>query len=191
MSPLRKRGPGVVCRCLAACLLAQAMALELAAQSPRALLPIDFTSSAEYGWLQKKVHASRTLDDLTQASTWRFTGTGRLTFPVEPRMGGMRVLRVDMQMFTDAPAPTSNRLSSVNLRRPFDNEDWTGYNRLSLWIRAEVTGFPMLPLQLVLHNEAPRRFRIRTTVRESTTSPWRGAAGIMWCGRSSPSRGIA
>ena len=37
---------------------------------------------------------------------------GRIDFPTEPRLGGMRVLRVEMQMFHDAPAPTRNRLSS-------------------------------------------------------------------------------
>ncbi|MHB1192079.1 MAG: glycoside hydrolase family 9 protein [Longimicrobiales bacterium] len=129
----------------------------LPAQSPRPLLPIDLTRSAEYGWLHKPVLANRVLDDMTRAETWRMTGTGVLTFPDEPRLGGMRVLRVDMQMFTDAPAPTNNRLSSVNLRRPFDGEDWTAYNRLSLWMRADVAGFPMLPLQLVLHNEGAEK----------------------------------
>ncbi|MBC7898273.1 MAG: glycoside hydrolase family 9 protein, partial [Cytophagaceae bacterium] len=116
-------------------------------------MPIDFTNSAEYGWLRKKVHAARTLDDLTQPSTWRMTGTGQLSFPEEPRLHDMRVLRVDMQMFTGPPAPTTSRLSSINLRRAFPNEDWSGYNRLSMWIRPDIAGFPMLPLQLVLHND--------------------------------------
>jgi hypothetical protein len=129
----------------------------LSAQSPRPLLPIDFTRSAEYGWLQKSVLAGRILDDMTRPETWRMTGTGTLTFPEELRLGDMRVLRVDMQMFTDAPAPTRNGLSSVNLRRAFHGEDWTGYNRISLWMRADVAGFPMLPLQLVLHNEGAER----------------------------------
>src|SRR5690606_20758855 len=53
----------------------------------------------------------------------------------------------------DEPAPTRNRLSSVNLRRTFAGEDWSAYNRISLWIRPDVSGFPMLPLQIVLHNE--------------------------------------
>ena len=90
------------------------------AQAPRALMPIDFQNSAEFGWLRKKVLARRTLDDMTQPGTWRLTGTGRFTFPAEPRLRDMRVLRVDMQMFSAAPAPTSNRLSSVNLRRAFE-----------------------------------------------------------------------
>ena len=123
------------------------------AQAPRALLPIDFVSSAEFGWLQKPVHASRVLDDMTRPAAWRFTGTGRLTFPAEPRLGGMRVLRVDMQLFAGTPAPTRNRLSSVNLQRAFAGEDWRGYNRLSIWIRPEVEGVPALPLQIVLHND--------------------------------------
>jgi hypothetical protein len=128
-----------------------------AGQTPRALLPIEFENSAEFGWLRKKVHASRTLDDMTRPATWHFTGTGSLTFPTEPRLGGMRVLRVDVQMFSDAPAPTRNRLSTVHLRRPFDGEDWRGYNRLSLWIRPEVSGFPMLPLQIVLRNDGAEK----------------------------------
>ncbi|HSL71446.1 MAG TPA: hypothetical protein VK864_14460, partial [Longimicrobiales bacterium] len=72
----------------------------LAAQTPRALLPIDFANSAEYGWLTKKVHQRRLLDDLTRPANWHFSGTGQLSFPTEPRLGGMKVLRVDMQMFT-------------------------------------------------------------------------------------------
>lgn len=128
-----------------------------AGQTPRPLLPIEFENSAEFGWLRKKVHASRTLDDMTVPGNWNFTGTGNLSFPAEPRLGGMRVLRVDMQMFRDGPAPTRNRLSTVNLRRPFGGENWSGYNRLSVWIRPDVSGLPMLPLQIVLHNDGAEK----------------------------------
>ncbi|HEX2189857.1 MAG TPA: glycoside hydrolase family 9 protein, partial [Longimicrobiaceae bacterium] len=128
-----------------------------AGQTPRALMPIPFENSAEFGWLRKQVHASRVLDDMTRPGTWRLTGTGDLTFPAEPRLGGMRVLRVDMRMFGTTPAPTRNRLSTVNLRRAFEGEDWRGYNRLSMWIRPEVSGFPMLPLQIVLRNDGAEK----------------------------------
>ena len=134
-----------------------ALAMTAGAQQPRALLPIDFRNSAEARWLEKPVKASRVLDDMSHPDTWRMTGTGALTFPQEPRLGDMHVLRVDMQMFSTAPAPTSNKLSSINLRRVFDGEDWRAYNRLSLWIRPDVSGFPMLPLQIVLHNEGEEK----------------------------------
>jgi hypothetical protein len=127
------------------------------AQSPRPLMPIEFVNSAEYGWLGKTVHASRPLDDMTQPSTWRFSGTGQLTFPDELGPGGMRVLRVDVRMFTDTPAPTRNRLSSVDLQRAFPGEDWRAYNRISMWIRPDVSGFPMLPLQIVLRNDGAEK----------------------------------
>jgi hypothetical protein len=140
-----------------ASVLAVALFARATAQVPRALLPIDFENSAEFAWLSKPVLASRTLDDLARADTWRFTGTGTLTFPSEPRLVDMRVLRVDLQMFRDAPAPTRNQLSSVNLQRSFAGEDWRAYNRLSLWIKPDVVGLPMLPLQIVLHNDGAEK----------------------------------
>ncbi|HEX2165622.1 MAG TPA: glycoside hydrolase family 9 protein [Longimicrobiales bacterium] len=138
-------------------LLCTSTFLPAAAQAPRELMPIPHENSAEFAWLNKTVHARRVLDDMTTAATWTFAGTGTLTFPAEPRLGGMRVLRVDMQMFTDSPAPTRNRLSSVNLRREFGGEDWSGYNRISMWIRPEFSGIPALPLQIVLHNDGAEK----------------------------------
>ncbi|HEX6133855.1 MAG TPA: glycoside hydrolase family 9 protein [Longimicrobiales bacterium] len=140
------------CRVSGVLALLASLCAPAAAQSPRPLLPIEFENSAEFAWLNKMVHASRVLDDGTQPARWSFSGTGSVTFPAEPRAGGMRVLRVDVQMFADSPAPTRNRLSAVNLRLAFGGEDWRGYNRLSLWIRPEISGFPMLPLQIVLRN---------------------------------------
>jgi len=128
-----------------------------AAQTPRPLMPINLANSAEAAWLKKPVQASRTLDDMTQPTTWRFSGTGQLAFPTEVRRGNMRVLHVDMQMFVDKPAPTRNGLSSVNLQRAFPGQDWTGYNRISMWIRPDVSGFPMLPLEIVLHNDGAEK----------------------------------
>ena len=137
--------------------LAPVAALVLAsvadAQPARPLMPIPFANSAEFTWLGKSVLDARVLDDMTQPETWRFSGTGKISFPDAPRMGDRRVLRVDVQMFRDAPAATRSRLSSVNLRRDFGGADWSRYNRLSMWIRPDVRGFPMLPLQLVLHND--------------------------------------
>ena len=142
----------------AAIALAACAVRHVAAQAPRPrpLMPIPLANSAEAAWLAKPILASRVLDDMTSPPTWRFSGTGSLAFPGEARRTGageIRVLRVDMQMFVDRPAPTRNGLSSVNLRREFAGEDWTGYNRISMWIRPDVSGFPMLPLQIVLHND--------------------------------------
>ncbi len=129
--------------------------LPATAQRPRPLLPVEFERSAEFRWLNKEVLDRRVLDDMSEPGTWQLRGTGALTFsaPTGAAPPGTRALRVDMDVFRDRPAPTRNGLSSVTLRRAFDGEDWRGYNRISLWIRPEVSGFPMLPLQIVLHNE--------------------------------------
>src|SRR5215468_2703136 len=103
-----------------AALLASAATSRAFAQAPRALLPIEFENSAEFRWLQKPVLSARVLDDMKDPSAWRFTGTGKISFPTEPS----QALRVDMQMFVDKPAPTRNGLSSVNLQRAFPGEDW-------------------------------------------------------------------
>src|SRR3990172_4866074 len=138
------------------------VALVLIGSSPsvssaqRALLPIDMAHSADAGWLAKPVLARRVLDDMSDSTTWRFSGTGSLTFPTSTP-DGMRFMRVDMRMFHDQPAPTRNGLSSVNLQRPVPGEDWRDYNRLSFWIRADVAGFPMLPLQIVMRNAGMER----------------------------------
>ena len=45
----------------------------------------------------------------------------------------------------------------MNLRRTFEGEDWRAYNRISMWIRPEVVGLPMLPLEIVMHNDGAEK----------------------------------
>ena len=116
-------------------------------------MPIEFENSAEFRWLNKEIIDSRLLDDMSDLDNWSFRGTGKLTFEKNRGPNDINVLRVDMEMFYDVPAPTSRELSAVNLRRDFSGEDWSDYNRISMYIRPEVKGFPMLPLQIVLHND--------------------------------------
>ncbi|HUQ18516.1 MAG TPA: glycoside hydrolase family 9 protein [Gemmatimonadaceae bacterium] len=116
-------------------------------------MSITYENSAEDAWKSKKVLASRTVESMTDPTAWTFTGTGKISFLPPSAEAGRPALRVDMDMFTDKPAPTRNQLSSVNLKRTFAGDDWTKYNRLSFWVRPLVSGFPMLPLQIVLHND--------------------------------------
>lgn len=137
------------------------MAAQTAAP-PRVLLPIDFTNSAEFGWLAKPVHASRVLDDMTQPDNWKLSGAGALSFPDSVRLGDMRALRVDMHLNRPPNLPERLRLPAVNLRRAVAQEDWRAFNRISVWIRPDYAGVPVLPLQLVMHNagavKVPDRF---------------------------------
>jgi hypothetical protein len=126
-------------------------------QAPSMPMPIPFENSAEFGWLNKTVTESRLLDDMSDANTWKIQGQADASWlgPAPPL--GMPALRVDMQMFRGLPPPTRNGLSAVNVKRPFPGEDWSRYNRISVWIRPELSGFPMLPLEIVLHNDGSEK----------------------------------
>ncbi|MBL0938875.1 MAG: glycoside hydrolase family 9 protein [Gemmatimonadaceae bacterium] len=138
------------------CALLAPIGAKLSAQSaapPRALLPIDFTASAEHGWLAKPVLASRMVDDMSRQGGWTLTGAGTLSYVNAPVLGDMRALRVDMRLNRAPDMPERPRLPAVNLRRSIANEDWTAFNRISIWIRPDFTGMPVLPLQFVMHND--------------------------------------
>ena len=151
-------------------------------ETPRALLPIDYVNSAEFGWMAKPVLASRMLDDMTQRTVWRLSGAGTLSFPETTTLGSMRALRVDMKLNKGALSSDRPRLPAVNLQRAFANEDWTAFNRLSVWIRPDFTGVPVLPLQIVLHNDGAEKVPDRYN-REGTHIITLAAGGwqqIVW-----------
>jgi hypothetical protein len=134
-------------------LLTLLLALPVRAQRVTLPLPVDLQHSAEARWLAKPVLARRTLDDMSRPEGWKFSGTGTVSFDTARVPQATPVLRVNVTMYPRGDAPTRNHLPAVNLRRAFAGEDWSGYNRLSLRIRPTLRGFPMLPLEIALHND--------------------------------------
>ncbi len=132
---------------------ALASAPTLCAQSARRPLSADLTRSAEAGWLAKPVLSSRVLDDMSDPVTWQFRGQGTLTTGRDSTPDGMPAFRISLAMLGDSAAPTRNGLAAINLSRAFGGADWSGYNRISVWIKPHLSGFPMLPLEFVLHND--------------------------------------
>jgi hypothetical protein len=143
----------VIARRLRLALPVLLLALPARAQRVTLPLPIDLQHSAEARWLAKPVLARRMLDDMRRPDTWKFNGTGTVSFDTVQGTRVTPVLRVNVTMFPHGDAPTRNHLAAVNLRRAFGGEDWSGYNRLSLRIRPTLRGFPMLPLEIALHND--------------------------------------
>lgn len=135
------------------CLILLCLAMSGAEQSVRMPMPIEFQNSAEAGWLQKKVLDSRLLDGMSDVKTWAINGQAKLSQLDTGGPGAARALRVEMEMFRDRPAPTRNGLAAVSLKCAFGGEDWSRYNRISLWVRPELSGFPMLPIEIVLRND--------------------------------------
>ena len=85
----------------------------------------------------KKVLASRVLDDMTSPSRWTLSGRGELTFPSG---GERRRLRINVALHGATALPTASAVRAVG------GEDWTAYNRLAFWLRTDPSGFPVLTL---------------------------------------------
>ena len=139
-------------------LLTLAIPLLAGGQAPRMPLPIDFQNSAEFGWLNKKVLDARLLDNMTDPTNWSFEGQGEMTFPAEAALSEMRYLRVRVEVNPpEAARPKPRGLPAVTLKRAFPGEDWSRYNRLSFWVRPELSGFNVFSLLVVLRNEGKEK----------------------------------
>ncbi len=125
-------------------LAAGALLSALAAAQPRVPLRAVDADSAERAWRNKKVHASRVLDDMTAPARWTLTGRGELTFPAA---SDRRHLRVNVALDSPTALPVASAVRAV------PGEDWTGYNRLSFWLRTDASGFPVLTLLVNIRNQ--------------------------------------
>jgi hypothetical protein len=139
------------------------------------LLPDDAEHSAANRWLNKKVIASRVLDDMENPSHWSVFSTGapevvdaraaqkttepehsaaEISFSRERSRDGRASLRLRMPTRLDVPGPKNGRgWGSGGVRRRFDGVDWRPFNRLSLWIYPDCPGLQVVALELRLYND--------------------------------------
>jgi hypothetical protein len=141
----------------------------------RAPMAVNFQDSAPYRWLNKKVLASRLLDDMESLNQWTAFTNGpegvvdaRVPFQVtrasqvvaeirltkEQSREGRQSLRLRMPTKLDKPGPISGRgWGSAGVKRQFAGEDWSNFNRISLWIYPDCTGCYVVSLALHVHND--------------------------------------
>lgn len=148
-------------------------------ESDRQPMKADFKHSASYRWLNKKVLESRLLDDMESLDHWiTFTNGAqqvvdarvdvqsrevdrKLTEMVitgEKSKDGGRSLRIHNPTKLNVPGPKSGRgWGTTGVRRQFDHEDWTEWNRISLWIHPDNPGFYVNWIELRLFNEGTEK----------------------------------
>jgi hypothetical protein len=134
-----------------------------------------FYNSASYRWLNKEVLGSRVLDNMESLDNWIAFTTGapevvdarvvskttesnsvvtQIALTRENSRDGGQSLRVRIPAGLDVPGPKSGRgWGTAGVRRQFNGEDWSDFNRISLWIRPECPGFQVVHLELRLYNE--------------------------------------
>jgi len=137
--------PGLLLVCLAQPLLAQS-------DQPRRPLQAKLEDGAEYRWLHKKVLDSRLLDSMESLAHWSFKGEGDMTLSDAYTKDGQHSLRI-RSTFNIAHVDGSGEWEDLIATRSFPSEDWSKYNRISLWVYADVAGAPTLAATLTLHNE--------------------------------------
>jgi len=137
-------------------------------------MKVNVENSAAYRWLNKPVLESRTLDDMESLAGWKsFTvGAGAIVdaravstisettnvaaislSTAEVHSGNQSLLLVTPTKL-EGPGPVNGRgWGRSGIRRLFKGEDWTAFNRISLWIYPDLPGFYTTALDLQLFND--------------------------------------
>ena len=144
----------------------------------RVPLQADFKNSASYRWLNKKVLESRMLDDMEDLSTWKGYTIGAdaivdarvvskpievpnvadISLSTEEVYSGSRSLLMRTPTRLEGAGPKNGRgWGRSGVRRHFDGEDWTKFNRLSFWIYPDLPGFYTTALGLRLYNDGVKK----------------------------------
>jgi hypothetical protein len=115
-----------------------------------------YEDGAESRWLNKKVLDSRVLDSMEDLSNWSFTGAGEMTLTDIHVKDGHRSLRI-RSTTNVAQVDGSGEWEDLLATRKFPGEDWSRYNRISLWVYPDIIGAPAISCSLTLHNDGSHK----------------------------------
>src|SRR6202012_6235711 len=118
---------------------------------PRRPLQAKLEDGAEYRWLNKKILDSRLLDGMEDLSSWSFKGEGEMTLSEAYKKDGEHSLEIRSTL-NIARVDGSGEWEDLIATRKFPGEDWRKYNRISLWVYADVAGAPALGASVTLNN---------------------------------------
>ena len=130
----------------------------LTAQQTPPVMPMQprYEDGAEFRWLNKKVLDSRVLDSMEDISTWSFAGAGEMTLTDARARDGRHSLRI-RSTTNIAQVEGGGEWEDLVATRKFPSEDWSRYNRISLWVYPDVIGAPAISCSLVLHNDGSHK----------------------------------
>src|SRR5208337_4967698 len=106
--------------------------------------------------LNKKVLDSRVLDSMEDLSSWSFAGAGEMTLTEDHTKDGKHALRI-RSTSNIAQVGNEGEWEDLVATRKFLGEDWSRYNRISLWVYPDVVGAPAISCSLILHNDGAHK----------------------------------
>jgi hypothetical protein len=124
-----------------------------------------YEDGAEFRWLHKKVFDSRLLDDMKDLSSWAFAGAGEMKLvevgASEPwassdQTNTSHVLQI-RSTTNIAQVEGGGEWEDLVATRRFAGEDWSKFNRISMWVYPDVVGAPAISCALILHNDGAHK----------------------------------
>jgi hypothetical protein len=138
---------------LSFCLTMSALSQQTA---PRMPMTARYEDGAEFRWLNKPVLDSRVLDSMEDLSNWSFAGAGDMALTDVRAKDGQHSLRV-RSTTNIAQAGGDAEWADLVATRKFPGEDWSRYNRISLWVYPDIVGAPAISCSLTLHNDGAHK----------------------------------
>ena len=112
---------------------------------------------ANYRWLAKKVLASRLLDGMEDLTNWTFRGQGEMTLSdVKTRQGAHSLRLRSVPLAPDATGGPRGQ-GQMSATRTFPGEDWSAYNRISVWIYPDIVGTRFISFAFTMHNDGKQK----------------------------------
>ena len=127
-------------------------ATALGAETPLMPMPIDHSRTANTRWLAKPVLETRLLDAMEDLSTWAHHGAGQMSLTTDRFQQAQRSLRVVCPPRGSA-RNNGRPWGEAILRRAFAGEDWTAWNRISVWVYPTMPGHKNGSVVLKLFND--------------------------------------
>jgi hypothetical protein len=111
-------------------------------------------NSIEASWLAKPVLSSRLLDNMEDLSTWTKSGTANMSLTNERFKDGKSSLRITL---SNIRPKGSRGYPAAGISHRFNNEDWSEYNRISVWIYPEQKNGLYMTLALTITNSGANK----------------------------------
>ena len=119
----------------------------------------------------------------------RFTGDGDMALADSPVKDGKHSLRIRSTQ-NIGKVGGAGEWEDLIASRKFPSEDWSAYNRISIWVYPDVIGAPTISSSLVLHNAGAHRLPDHYNEEEMSPSTSRITNGITSYGKLRLSTGI-
>ena len=122
--------------------------------APARPMPVNEDESTTARWLEKPVLSSRLLDDMENLEHWSHQGFGEMHLTQDRCRDGIASIRLSSPTVGNKPSSDAGRpFGAASVRRSFPREDWSHYNRLSVWVYPNLPGFKVISLLVTLHND--------------------------------------